>query len=308
MADATSARSDATIPELMDVERYRGLQDKLDVFNAASGGTIVLESKPAWLAANGGEYKTDTRFKQIANLVNQVDEGNPASAIDTLKQEQTVGGSIMQSCRIGPVSMGRDYMMTGKATPAECAANLGQPFQEGQLLKIRDNLLAAAVAAIDSMDTPSACYHVLDVARGAASGAKVTATFSYINQLLAKMYDAREDIRTLVMHSSVFKDLVGDSISNYKMEKVAGVTFVQDVVQAFGRNVLVVDSTSLYSTRTSSYYTDYMVLGLGIDALRATIVADDPIAETLTLDNEVKITQYRGDFDTVYTVRGMLYK
>jgi hypothetical protein len=188
--------------------------------------------------------------------------------------------------------------------------NLGQQFADNKILKIRNNLLAAAVAAVDSADTTdgstaSADIHILDVARGKTAGAKVTATMAHLNQLLAKMSDAREDIVAFLMPSAIFADLVGDSISNYQFDRVAGVTIYQDVVQAFGRRVLVADAAALTSAQTSGYYTEYAVLGLGVGALTATVVYDQGIEIQRDILKESSMTYVREDFDVDYEVYGM---
>jgi len=307
MSDALSARSDATIPEILDSIRYLGVAEKLDIFNAATGGAIVLESRPAQLAASGGEFTKMNRFKEISSLVNHMDEANPTGAIDTLKQEQAAGSTVYQAQRIGPVALNSDYAITGQATPDQCVANLATQFAEQQLVTIRDNLLAAGVAAIAAMDTPSADYHILDVARGKVTGAAVTATFSYLNTLRAKMGDRLSDIKTWVMPSAVYKDLIGDSLANYKVDQIAGTHLYREIDALFGGNLVVVDSPSLTEALTSSYPTEYFVLGLGKNALRATILHDSPVKQAVTLDTEVDSEMYRSNFYVEYAIAGMKY-
>ena len=183
--------------------------------------------------------------------------------------------------------------------------NLGQQFADNKILRIRNNLIAAAVAAVDSADTPSADCHILDVARGKTAGAKGKATMAQVNLLLAKMSDAREDIVAFLMPSAVFADLVGDSISNYQFDRVAGATIYQDVVQAFGRHVIVADATALISALTSGYYTEYAVLGLGVGALTGTVLYDQGIELQRDILKESSMTYVREDFDVEYEVYGM---
>jgi len=267
----------------------------------------VLESDPARQMAQGGDFTETGRWKPIDSLIARRDNDNPGTAVDVKKLEMTGGKLVSQTKGCGPVSVtdiqarkaGRQFDMNS------AMVNLGQQFADNKILTIRNNIIAAAVAAVDSADTPTADVHILDVARGKVSGAKVTATMSHINLLLAKIGDAREDIVTFVMPSAVFADLVGDSISNYKFDRVAGVTIYQDVVQAFGRTVLVVDALALSEDLTSSYHAEYSVLGLGLGALAARIIYDQGIEIQRDILKQSSMTYVREDFDVEYEVYGM---
>ena len=301
------APSDMVYKDTLRAEEYRRTIEKLDVFNAASGGAIVLESDPARQMALGGDFTETARWKPVDSLVSSRNNDSPGDEVDVRKLEMTGGKLVRQTKGCGPVSVtdiqarkaGRTFDMNA------AMVNLGQQFADNKILTIRNNVVAAAVAAVDSADTPTADCHILDVARGKTAGSKVTATMSYVNLLLAKMSDAREDILTFVMPSAVFADLVGDTISNYKFDRVAGVTIYQDVVQAFGRTVLVVDAPSLTASQTSGYYTDYAVLGLGAGALTARIVYDQGIEIQRDILKESSMTYVREDFDVEYEVYGM---
>jgi len=301
------APSDMVYKDTLRAEEYRRTVEKLDVFNAAAGGAIVLESDPARQMAEGGDFTETARWKPIDGLVSARDNNNPGNDVDIKKLEMTGGKLVRQTKGCGPVAVtdiqarkaGRQFDMNS------AMVNLGQQFADSKILTIRNNIIAAAVAAVDSADTPSGDVHILDVARGKTSGNKVTATMSHLNLLLAKMGDAREDIVTFVMPSPVFADLVGDSISNYKFDRVAGVTIYQDVVQAFGRTVLVVDAPALTQELTSGYYTEYSVLGLGVGALTARIIYDQGIEIQRDILKQSSMTYVREDFDVEYEVYGM---
>ncbi len=294
------------IPELTQALGLRKFQEKINLFNAASGGTITLAYDPGYLAQFGGDYIKPVVFARTSGVDTHVDEADPTGADTAVALVQAAGASVHQSRR-AYVKWNRDEVMRGKMSPEAFSVAIAEECADSKLKALRDNMLGMAVAAIDSMDTPSANYHILDVDRGQTGGAKVTCTHAYLNTLLAKIGDAREEITTLVMHSAVFADLVGDSISTYKIENVGGMTLVKDVVQAFGRNIIVVDSSSLYSALTSSYYTQYFVLGLGAGALRATIVSEDDFVNDVVTTTKVKSWTTRQDYDVNFAVGGMKY-
>jgi hypothetical protein len=119
------------------------------------------------------------------------------------------------------------------------------------------------------------------------------------------MADAREDIVLFLMPSAVYFDLVGDSLNNFKIDKVAGVTIVEGVVAAQGRRIMFVDIPALTEAQTSSYYTKYNVLGLGVGALTATVIGEDEVIEDVITDETVKRWTFRQDFDTNFRVQAM---
>jgi len=294
--------SDMVYKDILRAEEYRRTVERLDVFNAASGGTIVLESDPARQVAEGGDFTDTARWKPVGSLISRRDNDSPGTNADVQKLEMTGGRLVRQTLGCGPVSVtdiqarkaGRSFDMNS------AMVNLGQQFAEAKLVKIRDNVIAAATAAVDNVNS-----HVLDMARGQASGAKVTCTMAMINQLLARMGDAREQIAAFVMPSAVFADLVGDTISNYSFDRAAGVTLYQDVVQAFGRTVLVVDAAALINDQTSGYHTEYGILGLGAGALSGTILYDQGVELQRDILKQSSITYVREDFDVQYEVFGM---
>lgn len=301
------APSDMVYTDTLRAEEYRRTVEQVNLFNAASGGAILLESDPARQMAEGGDFTDTARFKPIDSLVARRDNDNPGIDVDIKKLEMTGGKLIRQTLGCGPVSVTDiQARKAGKNFDMNAAmVNLGVQFADAKLLHIRNNIIAASVAAVDSADTPSADVHVLDIARGKTAGAKVKATMGQLNLLLAKMGDARESVVTFLMPSAVFADLVGDSISNYQFDRVAGVTIYRDVVQAFGRTVIVADVPSLTSSLTSSYYTEYAVLGLGVGALRATILYDQGIELQRDILKASSVTYVREDFDVEYEVYGM---
>ena len=302
MTELYASPSDMIYRDVLRAEEYRRTVEKLDVFNAASGGAILLESDPARQVAEGGDFSETGRWKPIASLIARRDNDNPGVAVDVAKLEMTGGRLVRQTLGCGPVSVtdiqarkaGRRFDMNS------AMINLGQQFADAKLLKLRDNLIAAANAAVENI--PS---HVLDVARGAVTGDKVTCTMAYVNQMLARMGDAREQIVAFVMPSAVFADLVGDTITSYAFDRAAGVALYRDVVQAFGRTVLVVDAPSLISPLTSGYNTEYTVLGLGVGAAAGTIVHDQGIELQRDILRQSSVTYVREDFDVEYEIFGM---
>jgi len=135
-----------------------------------------------------------------------------------------------------------------------------------------DMLIGAAVAGVANVPE-----HILELAWAYHDPKKPRATVSFasINTMLAKMGHARESIVAFVMPTAVFADLVDDSIVNYQFDRIAGVTVYQEVVQAFGRTVIVADVPALMMpAKSKDQLTRYGVLGIGDSSLSSMAGAD----------------------------------
>ena len=299
-----SRSANVIIPEVTTAEGLRVLQEKVDVFNAASGGAMSVTFDKAYLEANGGDYVEPIQFARPSSVDTHVDEADPTGADTFAGLTHAKGATVFQSRR-GALQYTRDELMRGKFSNADYSLAIGQVLAEERLVALRNCMLGMGVAAVDSIDSPTANCHIVDVDRGKTAGAKVPFTFARMNTLLNKMGDAREKIVALALHSAVAHDLIADGLSNYVCDKVAGMLVYNDVPAAMGRKLIVVDSTELYSALDSSYYTEYYVLGLAAGALQATIISEDPVDQDTTISNKVKLWQFRQDYDVEFAVQGM---
>ncbi len=294
--------SDMVYINLLKAEEYRRTVEKLDIFNAGSAGTIVLESDPARAETDGGDNYSSGRWAPISSLVSRREEGTPATAATVTNLAMTSGLNVRQLLGLGPTAITDIQVRKGgrKFSMESAMVNLGQQFADAKLLNMRNNIIAAADAAVDVVSA-----HVLDVATGKTAGSKVLCSMSYINQMLALMGDAREQIKAFVMPSAVFADLVGSVASTYLYDSVSGITLYKDVIPAYGRAVIVADVPGLTTELTSSYHDEYAVLGLGVGAISATIIYDSGTAVWRDYDGHSPATKAREDYDVEFDIFGM---
>ena len=59
------APSDMVYKDTLRAEEYRRTVEQVSLFNAVSGGAIVLESDPARQMAEGGDFTETARFKPM---------------------------------------------------------------------------------------------------------------------------------------------------------------------------------------------------------------------------------------------------
>ncbi len=303
---ARNTSGTAIIPEITQAEGLRAFVEKMDILTDASGGAVQLTFDTEWLAANGGDFVEPVVFSQPSGGVRHSDEANPATGVTPTAISQAKGATVFQT-NYAYYSWTRDMERRGKMTPQQYSIALGRILANDKFVKLRNNVVAAGVAAIDSMDTPSANYHIVDDTAGYGEGAPVNFSHIYVNELLSKMRDAREDIVTFLMPAAIFHDLAKDSAATYKVDKVAGANIVEGIVAAQGRRILVADIPALITTNSSGYYTHYQVLGLGVGALSARVIGEDPITMTTVTDDEVFSWTFRQDFDTEFAVQGMAW-
>lgn len=298
---AISVYTDGTVPTIMQQIQWWGLAQKLEVFNANSAGGIFLGSNPAEQALLGGHYRETTRPKTIASLDARVDVAATSDLVSK-KLESTEGVSVIQTRTLGPVDIADDFHLRTKMSKEQVVANLGEQFAQGQLQGLRNNAIAALVAAAQNVDSGS---HVLDQARGSTGGTKVTFTADYAEQMFQKMQDFRDTMVCWVMPSYVFTSLRRNNLASYAANSVsAKIIDAKPVYEFMGLPIVVVDAPALIVAQTSSYYTEYGVLLLGPDALRARIV-DEMVTE---VDRNIKApspaTTFRGQYYVDWAITG----
>ncbi len=300
---ALSQVGDNRVPEQLDQVKWRGLAEKLDVFNASSAGALRLASNPALLATRPGDYYEDVRFNTISSLDVRADTATTAT-ITSLKLETSEGASVMQDRALGPVEVADGFWRHTKATPAMVANNLGLQFAQAQLLALRNNSIAIAVAAATNAYSAA---HFTDNTPGAGEGARVPFSAAIAEGMINDFADARELGAIWVMPSIIFSNLVTSNLA-VTLDTVAGNVLNNGQAFSFmGLPILVVDAAPLTTAQTSSYYTKYGVLLMGPGAVSATIVADDPTETDRTITTTSKITIFRGQYVVNYDVMGAKY-
>ena len=298
---AVSQVGDNRVPEHLDMIKWRGLAEKLDVFNASSAGAITLMSDPAFLATNPADYYEDVRFKTIASLDARANTA-ATGTITSLKLETLEGASVLQDRSLGPVEIADGFWRHTKATPAQVASNLGNQFAQAQLQALRNNAIAIAVGAATNAYSAA---HYTDNTPGAATGARVPFTAAIAEGMLNDMADARDDMLVWVMPSIVFSNLITANLAYTSLDTVAGSVLNKGMAYSFmGLPILVVDAPALTTEMTSSYYTKYGVLLMGAGAVNSRIVFDDPTETDRTITTTSKITTYRGQYGVDFSVQG----
>ena len=174
------------------------LGQDLDKFNAASGGTIVLD-----MARWEGNYSRESFYDSLAAAQRRVDRyaANGAAAATNLSQSEVVGVKVAGG--FGPVLF-EPSQLTWLSEDPETAINvIAQGFADALLADQLNTAVGAAVAAVENQ-----AALVNDVS--ATSGA----TQKALNGSHAKFGDRSMMLRADIMRGETYHKLVDNGLDN----------------------------------------------------------------------------------------------
>jgi hypothetical protein len=275
------------------VENLQLLDQALGVVKTLSAGSYQSS------LGGGGQFVDLPYFANIASLIVRRDLASTSAPSDL----DITGGedkAVILRRRAGPVKFTEDLFIRGlrrESVEQEVGRQIGN--MAGS--EVRQRLLSVAIAALDSLDTPSANAHINDVY---STTTKAKLTLSNLYDTRMKLGDAYNRLSTVVCHSEAFADLVADTIGNYKVENVGGFTVVTGLPQAFGMRIVVVDDANLKNNNGSDYK-KYRTLILGPGALGLIYHQRLRIEAERRLDFEAPYWRVLANFDFAPHLFGM---
>lgn len=275
------------------VENLQLLDQALGVVKTLSAGSYQSS------LGGGGQFVDLPYFANIASLIARRDLASTSAPSD-LDITGAEDKAVILRRRAGPVKFTEDLFIRGlrrESVEQEVGRQIGN--MAGS--EVRQRLLQVAIAALDSLDTPSANAHINDV-YSTTTKAKLTLASLYDTRM--KLGDAYNRLTTVVCHSEAFADLVADTIGNYKIENVGGVTVVTGLPQAFGMRICVVDDANLKNDNGSDYK-KYRTLLFGPGALGLIYHQRLRIEAERRLDFEAPYWRVLANFDFAPHLFGM---
>lgn len=202
------------------------LAQKTDVFNAASGGTIILST-----ARFRGDFSRESFFNQIAAARRRVDRyaANGDQAATALTQGEHVGVKVAGG--FGPVLFEPSQLTWLSEDPAAAIRAIAEGFSDALLQDQLNTAVAAAVAAVGGQ-----AALVNDVSASAGL------TLNVLNNSHAKFGDMSQMLRADVMHSSAYHKLIDKALTNENHLFVSGNVQVVDIL---GKRYVVSDIPAL---------------------------------------------------------------
>ena len=203
------------------------LGQKIDLFNAASGGSILLNS-----ATFRGDFSKESFFNQIASAQRRVDRyaANGAQAATTLTQGQMVGVKVAGG--FGPVLFEPSQMTYLQEDPGSAITAIAEGFADALLADQLNTAVGCAVAAVENI---AALVNDVSGTAGVTQGG--------LNNSHRKFGDMSSILAADIMTGDVYHRLVAEAITNGNRLFLS--TNVQ-VVDILGKLVIISDIPSLF--------------------------------------------------------------
>jgi len=207
------------------------LAQNINIFNAASGGAIVLDSS-SWR----GDYTKESFFQTLAGAQRRVDRyaANGAQSSTALAQGEMVGVKVAGG--FGPVLFEPSQLSWLQRNPEEAIPVIAEGFANALLADQVNTAVGAAVAAIGNV-----ANLVNDVSASAGL------TMNVINGSHAKFGDMSGMLITDVMTGAAYHKLIDKALTNSTQLFQAGNVTIMEIL---GKRIVVSDIPALYVSGT----------------------------------------------------------
>lgn len=221
------------------------LAQKTDVFNAASGGTIILST-----ARFRGDFSRESFFNQIASARRRVDRYAAIAdqAATALTQGEHVGVKVAGG--FGPVLFEPAQLTWLSEDPAAAIRAIAEGFSDALLQDQLNTAVAAAVAAVGGQ-----AALVNDVSASAGL------TLNVLNNSHAKFGDMSQMLRADIMTGAAWHKLVDKALTNSSQLFASGNVQVVDIL---GKRYVISDIPALYVAGTPNKSKVLSVVANGI--------------------------------------------
>ena len=221
------------------------LGQKLEAFNAGSGGTIVL-SADAWR----GNYTKESFFQSLAGAQRRTDRNaaNGAQASTNLAQGELVGVKVAGG--FGPILFEPSQLSWLQESPAEAIRAISEGFSDALLA---DQLNTAVGAAIAAVENQAALVNDVSATLGLSQDA--------LNGSHAKFGDQSNMLRADIMTGAAHHNLIAKGLANGEQLFVSSnVT----IVGILGKIIVVSDIPALYVSGSPNKYKVLSVVTGGV--------------------------------------------
>ena len=220
------------------------LRQRIDLFNAVTGGAITLRS-----AAHQGDFSDVAFFAKISGLVRRRNSYGSGS-VGEKKLAHLVDTMVKVAAGTPPVRLDPGQFKWIQQNPEVAGAALGQQLAVDTMADMLNVGLGASYAALSAQSA------VVYDATGNTSP-EDTLSFSNLNNGQAKFGDQASTISAWVMHSKPMFDLYGKNLTNAaQLFTYGNINVIRD---PFGKLLVMTDSPNLVITGTPN---NYAVLGL----------------------------------------------
>lgn len=258
------------------------LGQKLDAFNAGSGGTIVLSSN-AWR----GNYTKESFFQSLAGAQRRTDRNaaNGAQASTNLSQGEVVGVKVAGG--FGPVLFEPSQLTWLQESPAAAIMAISEGFSDALLADQLNTAVGAAVAAVENQ---AALVNDVSATVGLSQDA--------LNGSHAKFSDQSAMLRADIMNGAAHHNLIAKGLANgERLFESSNVT----IVSILGKIIVVSDIPALYLAGAPNKYKVLSVVTGGVIVDNAS----DIITNMETTNGKERIeTTWQADYSFGIKLKG----
>ena len=225
------------------------LGQKLEAFNAASGGSIVLDAN-AWR----GNYTKEAFYQQLAGAQRRVNrnQANGSQASTALSQGELVGVKVAGG--FGPVVFEPGQLTWLQRNPVEAIAAISEGFANALLADQLNTSVGCGVAAVENQ---AALVNDVSALTAGAGALQQTA----LNGSHAKFGDMSSMLIADVMTGAAYHKLLEKGLQNGERLFQAGNVRIQSIL---GKIFVVSDIPALYVTGAPNKYKVLSLVANGI--------------------------------------------
>jgi hypothetical protein len=262
------------------------LRQQVDLFNAASEGTIILGQ-----AAVQGDYSDSVFWANVAGLVRRRNAYGTGTVSEKVMSD-LVDTMVKIAAGTPPVRLDPGQFRWIQKNPQEAGAAMGQQIAVQVMADMLNTSLGAGFSALGQISNVT-----YDNTGATAPADKLS--FAVLNNGQAKFGDQSAQIRAWVMHSKPMFDLYGNALTNAERLFLYGsVNVTRD---PFGKLLIMTDAPNLVVSGSPNVYA---VLGLVPGALRALQGNDFDANEQTINGSENIIRTYQAEWSWTLGVKG----
>jgi hypothetical protein len=265
------------------------LRQKVDLFNAATGGAITLRA-----GAHQGDYSDTAFFAKISGLVRRRNAYG-SGAVSEKTMHHLIDTMVKVAAGTPPVRLDPGQFKWIQQNPEVAGAALGQQLAVDTMADMLNVGLGASYAALSQVAA-------VNYDASANTSPDDTLSFGNLNNGQAKFGDQSSSIGAWVMHSKPMFDLYGKNLTNAsQLFNFGTVNVVRD---PFGKLLVMTDCGNLVITGTPN---KYAVLGLVPGAVMIDQNNDFTANEDAKNGDENIIRTYQAEWSYNVGVRGFAW-
>jgi hypothetical protein len=266
------------------------LRQQIDLFNAATGGAIILQG-----AAHQGDFSDVAFFAKVAGGLVRRRNAYGSGAVAEKVMKHLVDTSVKVAAGTPPIRLDPGQFRWIQQNPEVAGAAMGQQLAVDTMADMLNTGLGATYAALTQVTAVK-----YDATGNTAPDDGPT--WNNLNNGQAKFGDQSSQIAAWIMHSTPMHKLYGNNLNN--SERLFTYGTVNVIRDPFGKLLVMTDSPNLFAAGTPNVY---HILGLVPGAVMIGQNNDFDAMEEGKTGDENLIRVYQAEWSYNVGVRGFAW-